>query len=142
MKLIPVSPDEWQRRFSEIAHKAVFNKIKPSDWDRISFAVLAVSDDGVEPYGYLTCRETDHETLYCQYGGMFEMFRNKGQFQESERLFTQFCADSGYKRYSCLVENTNPEMLRFCTRVGLKISGIRVFNGTVLVEHTKEIFND
>lgn len=139
MKLIPVSPDEWQRQFSELAHKAVFNKVKPADWDRINFACLFVSDDGGEPCGYVTCRELDHESLYCQYGGMFEMFRKQGQFQECEGLFTQFCAESGYKRYSCLVENTNPEMLRFCTRVGLKISGIRVYNNSVLVEHTKEV---
>jgi hypothetical protein len=62
-----VSQQDWNM-LSKDAHMISFGVIRDPSLDRISFALIAVDNQG-EVSGYVTCVEMDSETLYWQHGG-------------------------------------------------------------------------
>lgn len=135
MKIEKLSPDQWHS-FSEHAHKAVFSKLKPAHMDRIDYALLCV-DDNATVLGYVTVREHDHETVYWQFGGCLDSARGTLKSFRACQAFVDFQKKVS-KRVTFLVENTNAVMLKFAMKLGFKISGVRLFQGSVLVEHLLE----
>ncbi len=121
---------------SENAHRAVFGKLKPAGFDRIDYALLAVSD-GV-PRAYATAKETDFETVHWEFGGAFAGTIGT---TASYRAFKGFIAaeqEAKRKRIRFYVENTNEPMLKLAMKTGFRIQGLRNYGGTVLLEHVLE----
>lgn len=137
MKIVKVAGDAWRWSFSEVAHKAVFGKLKPAERDRIDFAYLFVKPETDKPIGYVTCRETDSETLYWQYGGILEAYRNSVVGLRVVKAALEKCLED-YQRVHCLIENTNRPMLGLALKSGMKITGLRTYGNSVLLEHVKE----
>jgi hypothetical protein len=132
-----LNKEQWNE-LSEKAHSICFNEHKPSEWDRIDFAL--VGDNFGIPMGYITCRETDAKTLYWQFGGAFPSSKETVWCFHTYQKFVDFCR-SDYERITTLIENTNTVMLKMAMKVGFRIVGIRYFKGSVLLEHLLE-FND
>lgn len=130
-----VEPAEW-REVSEVSHAAVFNEIKPKEWDRIDYA-LVVNDGDNKAVGYVTCRELDSQTVYWQFGGCFLEYRNSIKTFRAYQAFVRWAKDS-YSRVCTYIENTNEAMLKMAAKVGFVIVGVRNFNGSVLLEHLLE----
>lgn len=128
---------EWGEKYSEQAHLIAFGKEKPKDWDRIDYAILLVEKAIEKPAGYVTCRETDHETVYWQFGGaMPETAGGPGAVRAFECALEW--SKHMYKRVTFVVQNDNVGMLKLALKYGFKIMGVRAFKGTVLLEHMKE----
>ena len=136
MRIERATPHQWAS-LSEDAHLAVFGTLKPATFDRIDYALLAV-DSQQKPLAYLTARETDHETVYWQFGGSFPGARGTPQSYRAFQAFLRYTKEAGYKRVTCLVENTNTVFLKFVMKAGFLIQGVRMFKSTVLVEHMLE----
>lgn len=126
-----LSPSEWAI-LSRNAHLLVFNEVRESDMDRISFALMC-EEDGL-PLAYATIRELDKESVYWQYGGSFPSAKNTVKSVTCYRKVAEWCKDAGYKRVTTYVENTNTTMLKMALSVGFKAIGIRNFKQTILLE--------
>lgn len=142
MRVVQFSPEKWVE-LSERAHLIVFNETKKPDQERIDFALLVESSQGL-PMQYCTCRELDKESLYIQYGGSFPGTKGTPQslrcFQKILEWAEHYAA---YKRISFLVENTNEAMLKMGMHCGFLITGTRYYKDKkdhthILLEHVKE----
>lgn len=133
-----LSKEEW-KKYAESAHIICFNERRESSFDRIDFALLGIGHDN-RPSGYITCRETDSETLYWQFGGAFPSVKGTAL---SYRAYEEFLnwTKSRYKRVYTLIENTNNTMLRMAGKIGFLITGIKVFDSKILLEHLMEFKN-
>lgn len=127
--------DVWVAAFSEYAHQGVFGELKPRNLDRIDYALLAIKDES--PLGYMTCREMDANTVYWQYGGMFEPFRKSILCMRVYEGFRDFHMKS-YKRCLTYIENINISMLKMAWKIGFRIIGVRNYQGSILLEHLLE----
>jgi RimJ/RimL family protein N-acetyltransferase len=127
-------PDEW-KMLAESAHVSVFDEVRSPDLDRISYALIAKS--GSDLVGYLTARETDAETVYWQFGGMFRDFRGTTKTMQTYVAFINWTKNK-YKRITTFVENVNIPYLRLAMSCGFLITGIKNFKNTILVELTLE----
>lgn len=134
-----LSPQEWEM-MSENAHRAVFGEIKPKHFDRIDYVLLAVEDG--KPVGYVTVRETDHETVYWQFGGAFEWARNSIVTVRAYDVFLDEQKKLGTKRIHTRIENKNYPMLKLALSREWVIMGCGVFRGTVLIDLVKEFYGN
>ncbi|MBX3017976.1 MAG: hypothetical protein KF767_08810 [Bdellovibrionaceae bacterium] len=132
MKLRVLLPQEWAK-FSEAAHLVVFDERRPTAMERISFALVVETEEG-KPAGYATIKELDSETAYFQYGGAFPGTKGTTAALRAYRMIMRFIRD-GYRRAGTLIENTNTPMLKFAMNEGWVISGLRVYDGKILLEH-------
>lgn len=136
LRILEIPASSWIANFSEYAHRITFKEVKPKKFDRIDYALLVIDTETDSPIAYVTVRETDHETVYWQFGGAFwgqksikmarcydEML--KYQSQKSRRMWTR-------------IENDNYPMLRLALSRRLKICGAFHIGGTTLVELVKE----
>lgn len=127
--------EEW-KKISESAHIICFSETRPIGFDRIDFALLVVTDGNV-PAGYITCRETDSETVYWQFGGAFPSIKGTIMSFRAYEAFVEW-TKSKYRRIYTLIENTNIAMLRMAQKVGFLIIGIKNFHGSIYLEHLLE----
>lgn len=125
-----IEKTEWSR-VSEDAHMAVFSEKRPKEWDRIDYALLA-TEAGVL-YGYCTVRELDSSTVYLQYGGAFPSSAKSIKAYRSYEAFLNYFKGR-YERLSTLVENSNISYLKLAFAYGLRIIGVRYFEGEIFVE--------
>lgn len=132
MEVTKIDGQIWKRDFSESAHKIVFGKLKPAEWDRIDFALLVAKEGKMIGYG--TCREFDAKTLYLQYGGAFRSPESTSLSLPAYLAFVDHCKKN-YEAITTLVENTNFVYLKFAMKAGFRIIGVRVYDGIVLLEH-------
>lgn len=121
---------------SENAHVVVFCEKRPSDMDRIDYALL--QGEAGEPHSFVTIRELDNESVYLQHGGTFPSIRGKFMAAEHLRRFCTHLFAHGYKRACFLVENTNIPMIKIGLENQFLITGMRVFEKQVLLEMSKE----
>lgn len=131
-----IGPQLWSSTFSEHAHLGVFGEFHDRNLDRIDYALLCINKED-EPVAYMTCRELDSESVYWQYGGVFGPYRNSVTAFRACESFTKYHREN-YKRCATYIENTNTAMLKVALKLGFKISGIRNFKNSVLVEHLLE----
>lgn len=129
-----LTSEQW-KYLARDAHGSVFNAEINPDNERIDFALLSVLSPTERIIGYVTCREVDHETIYWQYGGSFPTARASIHVFKAYRIMLNYCALK-YKRMTTLIENTNKAMLKMAAHCGLIITGVRTFNGKILLEHT------
>lgn len=125
-----LTPSEWAK-LSEKAHLVVFNEIRPSEMNRIDYALLS-DVDGVLS-GYLTAREVDSETVYWQYGGAFPGTHSTVRAVECYGEFVRWSLEK-YKYITTLVKNDNVRYLKMAMHFGFRIIGCRTFNGDILLE--------
>jgi RimJ/RimL family protein N-acetyltransferase len=132
MRIEKIEKETW-KKMGEDAHKICFNEKMPRDRSRVDFALLAITNGDV-PGGYITCRETDSETIYWAFGGAFPSIKGTAL---SYRAYMDFAAWSSvrYKRVVTYIENKNKVMLKMAAKLGFRITGIRNYNGEVLLEH-------
>ena len=134
IKVQQLTPGQWSP-LSQQAHLIVFKEHKPSEWDRIDFALLTEKDGNIR--AYVTCREISHDTLYWQYGGAFPNIKGSIYSIQDMDAFLGWCRER-YARVTFLVENTNYPMLKMAMRSRFQIAGVRVFKGSILLEHLLE----
>lgn len=128
--LLHFTPEEWVK-YSEDSHVAVFKECRPSGMDRITYALAAVDDIGV--IGYVTCRETDSESLYWQHGGAVESRYGIAAYRGFEAFLENAKA---YKRVTTLVKNDNIKYLHLLMKFGFRIIGLRCIVGEIFLELT------
>lgn len=126
-----LEPISWAL-YSEKAHLACFSERRPPEMERISYALVA-EVDGI-PAAYVTVKELDSETAYFQHGGAFPNIRGTTRSLKAYRAIMDSIA-SRYMRAGTLIENTNKAMLKFAMNEGWTIMGLRVFEGSILLEH-------
>jgi len=131
---------EW-RQISALAHQVCFNHDRKADVDRVDFALLSIGEDN-KPRSFSTFRETDSESLYWQYGGVFPGVRGTIYSLKEYRSYTDWAQKQNkWKRINKLVDNKNTVMLKMALHCGYRIIGCRNFKGDVLLECLKE-FNE
>jgi hypothetical protein len=135
MNVEVINPELW-KEFAEDAHKVCFHEFKPKEWDRIDFALL-VTDAWDKPAMYVTCREIDSQSLYWQFGGAFPGTKGTVQSLRATEALLDW-AKGRYKRVSMLVANTNAPMLKLALKLDFRITGVRYFQGSILLEHLLE----
>lgn len=131
-------PKERWAQFSEDAHRAVFDKIKPAEFDRIDYAWLAVEADE-KPVGYVTVRELDHETVYWAYGGAFQWARKSLLAAKTYELLIAAQRAAGSRRILTYIEPDNVNMLRLAMAHGFRICGYRARGTINLVDLVLEL---
>lgn len=140
IKVLEIPGPKWIEEYSEFAHKIVFNRLKPKSFDRIDYALLVVHVERDTPLAYVTVRETDHETVYWQFGG--------GLWgQKSILMARSYDAMLQYQAKKCQrmwtrIENDNWPMLKLALSRRLKICGVFVAGKTTLIEMLKEWTTD
>lgn len=133
MKLVRYNPEQWFA-YSEAAHCSVFGTSRAPWLDRINYALVAV--DGDEPVGFTTCRETDAESVYWQYGGCMEDQRGHKAVRAFRALFDD--AQSRYRRCTTYVKNDNVGYLHLAMKYGFRIIGLRNYEGHIMLELHQE----
>lgn len=132
MTVLNISPVEW-KGLAEDAHLVCFGERRDASLDRIDFALMTT--DGEKPIAYMTCKELDGETVYLQYGGSFPESQGTTASFRSYMDMLGHLKSRGYKRAGTYIENTNRSMLKFALKAGWTITGLRTFEGAVLLEH-------
>ena len=132
MEVRMLSPDEWSE-VSQEAHKICFDELKLAEYDRISFALMAVDEE--KPLAYMTLQELDGLTVYLQHGGAFPGTRGSVNSYLAYVAMLKELKKLGYQRAGTYIENTNKPMLKMAMKAGWLITGIRTFEGSVLLEH-------
>lgn len=129
IEVVKYSPEQWYS-LAEDAHKLVFKKQRDPWMDRISYALLAVKDS--EAVAYVTCRETDRDSIYWQFGGCLDEFRGIYAVR-AFKAFLDYCNDK-YQQISTLVKNDNVNYLHLLMKMGFRAIGIRVFENEIFLE--------
>lgn len=136
MKVQKLDKETW-KLLSEGVHRIVFRENRPPETERVDFALIVEDAEGV-PASYSTCREFDAETLYWQYGGSFPGTKGTINSLKNFQAMVRWAKEAGYKRLTFLVENTNFAMLKLALITEFKITGVRVYQQHVLLEHLLE----
>lgn len=134
MNLEVYTPEQWHS-ISKAAHVLIFNKDRDPFSDRISYALVA--GDELGPVGYVTCRETDSESVYWQFGGAVPDARGSVRVVRAYEAFIAY-AQKRYRRITTYVHNDNVSYLHMAMRRGFRIIGTRSYKGDVFVELMKE----
>lgn len=140
LNVLRVSREDW-KDFSANAHRAVFNSIKPAEFDRIDYALLCIDSGKDEPTGYVTVRELDPETVYWQFGGGFPWAQKSIWMAKTYDALLKKQSEFS-RRMTTRIENTNLPMLKLALSKGLLILGVRIWDGATLLELVKEFHGD
>lgn len=134
MEIVRYDKHRWDLVSEEI-HFYVFEEHRSRDLNRIDFALVAWSDD--IPVGYLTCRETDSESVYISHGGVLPDSRLT---EDSKAAFSGILdfLKKNYKRANMLVENTNVKMLKKALNEKFIPVGITNYCGSTFVDLRSE----
>jgi len=127
-----ISPEEWVK-YAEDSHAAVFKEFRPSSMDRISYALAATDESGV--IGYVTCRETDSDSLYWQHGGAVDTRYGVAAYRGFEAFLDNA---KPYKRVTTLVRNDNIRYLHLLMKFGFRVIGLRCVKNEIFLELTIE----
>lgn len=130
MNVVRYDKEQWDL-VAEGIHEVVFGEIRPSSLNRFDFALVAWN--GSTPIGYITCRETDAESVYIGFGGVVPESRNSIESKSGMEALISFLA-SQYKRANMLVENTNIFMLKKALNTGFLPVGIANYRGSIFVD--------
>lgn len=128
-----LSPEQW-KIVSEATHAVVFKEVRKPYMDRIDFALIAHDDEENVPWGYMTVRELDKETVYWQYGGSFPSIKGTINTAKCYEEYLKWHRVMEYKQVVTLVETENIPYLKLAMHYGFRINGVRMFKGEVLVE--------
>lgn len=133
MRIVILEQKEW-KKFSEAAHAVCFKEKRPVEFDRYDYAIVAENDKGV-PVAYMTVRELDGDSCYMKHGGVFPIIKDTTSAYLAYEKALLFLKNK-YKNISTLVENTNTVMAKFSMKAGLRVTGVRNFKNSILVEYS------
>lgn len=136
LKVLQLFPTEWAS-MSEAGHLCLFNEVRPSDFDRIDYALLGVDQEGDRAIGYITVKELDHESVYWQFGGALPPIRDTIWSYRLYQEMLRWTFDR-YERVTTYIENDNAVYLKMAAKVGFKIIGCRTFKKKIYLEHLLE----
>lgn len=128
-----LSPDQWGA-LSEKMHLVVFDKLRPKELERISFALIAECNEQLG--GYITCKEMDSETLYIQYGGAFPNFSKSHYVLGGYLEMIKWCTQN-YARVWTRIENKNVPMIKLALQAGFIVTGTSLMKNNLYVEFSK-----
>lgn len=136
IEVIEVSPKSW-KEMAENAHKSVFDESWDKELERVDLALLMINKEVDDVISYVTIQIKAKGLVYLQYGGTFKKYRG------SIMSFKSFSAmlehlKSRFTQIVTLVENTNYPMLKFYMKENFKITGIRYFKDSILLENHYE----
>ncbi len=134
MDVMILKADAWAA-YSENAHLAVFDEKRPSEFNRIDFALLVVENEN--PLGFVTVRELDEKSIYWQFGGVFKTAKDTHKSFQVYKQGIDYCVNQGYENISTLVESENIVMLKFAFKLNFRIIGVRIFKNKVYCELLK-----
>lgn len=129
-----IGAEIWKKNFSELAHKISFQTIRKGELERIDYALLLINHAD-EPVGYMTCRELDAKTVYWQFGGAMPNVKDTIYSFAGYKEMASWHLNQ-YDRIYTYIENTNTVMLKMAMKVGFLITGIKFFDGSVMLEHS------
>lgn len=124
------SQEQWKEVGEEI-HQLVFNEYKSGELARFDFAMVVWEEEN--PIAYMTCRETDSESIYIGYGGVFPESRNVSKSVRSTGFLLETLQGT-YKRANMLVENSNIAMIKMAFKFGFKVVGVANYRGSILLD--------
>ncbi len=130
-----VSKEKW-KEMSFNAHKIAFREITDPEAERIDYALLCTDSKG-KLCNYVTVREIDAGTCYWAYGGAFPPAKKSVKAFYAFREMVNWASER-YDNMLTYIENDNIPMLKMAMQVGFKITGIRNYKGSVLLEHHLE----
>lgn len=130
-----VEPQDWNM-LSRDAHMVSFGVARDPSLDRLSFALIAVDNQG-EVSGYVTCIEMDRETLYWQHGGAMPEYEKSIHTIKGYSQFINWSREH-YKRVSTKIENTNTAMLKLAMKLGFMVVGTHTFKNKIYIDLLNE----
>ena len=131
MKVHRIQADKWAQ-MSETFHAVVFGQPFADSSERIDYA-LTVTNAEQKLIGYSTVREETGSVAYMQYGGALPEKQNTASVWWAYKELVDWLAER-YDVVTTRIENTNLPMLRIATKVGFLITGVRTWDGRVLLE--------
>ncbi len=129
MNLTVYTSTEWES-VAEDVHLSVFSEIRPKELNRIDGALICWDD--VTPLGYMTFREMDKNSVYLGYGGAFQ---KSFKVLSAYKMMLEFLKMK-YVRASTLIENKNTAMLKLAMSQGFLVTGLKCFDGQILLENS------
>lgn len=135
VQVLPVSKEEWAVLAAD-AHKIVFGEVLPEGQAKIDFTLLPIDVEKDEPLGYVTVREIDRKTAYLSFGGAFPSGKGTIKTWLAYSACHQKLKELKYSEALTFIKNNNRAMLKFAAKIGYLITGVRVSEGNVLLEHT------
>ncbi len=127
-----MTPSEWAE-ISEVARAKSFGDVRPSDVDRIDFAMMLVDDYG-RPAGYATGSAINAEVFHLKMGGAFPNDVGRMTMKHLYPLVHQHLRALGFGHVLTCVRSENVAVLRHAMRQGYRICGFSNFAGEPLVE--------
>lgn len=128
----------WKETMSENAHLSVFDETWSKELERVDFALLMIESESNTVISYATAQEVDKNTVYLQYGGALPSFKGTVITYKSFCEMLELLKEK-YTKIVTLVENTNYPMLKFYMKQMFKVTGIRYFKNSILLENSYEI---
>lgn len=130
MDVVKYDKSQWDL-VAEGIHQTIFKEVRPASLNRFDYALVVW--DGSRPIGYITCRETDAESIYISYGGVMPEAR-KSDESKSGMLSLISYLKQHYKRANMLVENTNVFMLKKALNSGFYPVGVTNYCNSIFVD--------
>lgn len=134
MNVVQYDKLQWEL-VAEGIHEIVFGEYRPNSLNRYDY-VLCVWN-GSNPVGYITCRETDSESVYIGYGGVVPESRQTEESKEGMTMLLDFLKKK-YMRANMMVENTNVKMLKKAMNHGFVAVGIFNYRGSIYLDLRNE----
>lgn len=133
MNLKKFSKQEWDK-YSESAHLICFSERLDAQFNDYTFCLTVEAEDGT-PLMYSTILDLHDGDCYMKHGGAFPSSKGTPLSYKCYLKIMDYLK-SNYKRISTLIENENTPMLKFAMSVGFKITGLRIIDNKILLEHT------
>lgn len=130
MDVVKYDKSQWDL-VAEGIHQTIFKEVRPASLNRFDYA-LVVWDES-RPIGYITCRETDSESIYISYGGVWPESRNSLDSADGMRALLEYLKQH-YKRANMLVENNNVLMLKKSLNSGFLPVGVTNYCNSIFVD--------
>lgn len=132
-----LTPSEW-KEIAALAHSAVFSKnLDPRNAELLSHALLLKEGDQI--VAYLTAQQFDLESIYWKHGGALPPAKGRYSVRKGYLQLIESERQTGFKRIITYIENKNTPMMRLSADAGFLVTGVKTFEGHVLVEKTLEL---
>ncbi len=126
--------DSWQMHR---AYAKTFHELRPAHLERPDFVLFCEYKE--RPCGFVTCIEMDSETVYWQFGGLFDEVKSTIAARSAISGCIEKMREKGFKRISTRVENTNLRMLRLEMKFGFLVVGTYTFKNKIYLELVNEL---
>lgn len=130
MDVVKYDKSQWDL-VAESIHQTIFKEVRLSSLNRFDYA-LVIWDEN-RPIGYITCRETDSESIYISYGGVLPESRNSLDSADGMKALIEYLKKH-YKRANMLVENNNVFMLKKALNSGFLPVGVTNYCNSIFVD--------